>query len=275
MKFIKHTIYILFLSLAINAYSQYIPSTTTEYSKPENGSIGSEKFTFSLYNSFITIADNYYNTSKKYGPLYLDETGFDKDGFYFEFYKPDIKSDPLGFTSGKALIAYKFIYTSKGGSILYISEAKIISKQVSVKTFYTKEGYNKVNSNRSSSNSELKETNFNISDVVMNSTTLSQIMAKINFSFEQSGEKTKSDDGRFVTVRYKNSSLVTPLVTYTVQGDVKQIMFLMPLSNSNSIGKDLIRKFGTKFVDGTEVVQRGNITYDIRSKDEIGMIVIY
>ena len=275
MKFIKHTICILFLSLGINAYSQYIPSTTTEYSKPENGSIGSEKFTFSLYNSFITIVDNYYNTSKKYGPLYLDETGYDKDGFYFEFYKPDIKSDPLGFTGGKALIAYKFIYTSKGGGILYISEAKIISKQVSIKTFYTKEGYNKVNSNQSSSNSELKETNFDVSDVVMNSTTLSQIMAKINFSFEQSGEKTKSDDGRFVTVRYKNSSLITPLVTYTVQGNVKQIMFLMPLSNSNSIGQDLIRKFGTKFVDGTEVVQRGNITYDIRSKDEIGMIVIY
>jgi hypothetical protein len=109
----------------------------------------------------------------------------------------------------------------------------------------------------------------------MNSTTLSQIMAKINFSFEQSGEKTKSDDGRFVSVRYKNSSLINPLVTYTAQGDVKQIIFLMPLSNSNSIRKDLISKFGTKSVDGTEVIQRGNLTYDIRSKGEIGMIVIY
>ena len=139
MKFIKHIICILFLSLGINAYSQYIPSTTTEFSKPENGSIGNEKFTFSLYNSFITIVDNYYNTSKKYGPIFLDETGYDKYGYYSEFYKPDIKSDPFGFTSGKALIAYVFTYTSKGGNILFISEAKINSQQVSRKNFYTNE----------------------------------------------------------------------------------------------------------------------------------------
>ena len=274
MKFIKHIICILFLSLGINAYSQYIPSTTTEFSKSENGSIGKEKFTFSLYNSFITIVDNYYNTSKKYGPLYLYETGYDKYGFYFEFYKPDIKSDPFGFTGGKALIAYRFIYTSKGGNILFISEVKSISNQVSIKTFYTKEGYNKVNSNQSSSNSELKETNFDISDVIMNSTTLSQIMAKISFSFEQSGEKKRSVDGAFDIVTYTNSSLIQALVKYTSQGNVAEIVFVMPKTFSDSIDNELIRKYGTKFINGEEVIQRGDLTYAIKSDENIGIIVI-
>ena len=274
MKFIKHIICILFLSLGINAYSQYIPSTTTEFSKSENGSIGKEKFTFSLYNSFITIVDNYYNTSKKYGPLYLYETGYDKYGFYFEFYKPDIISDPFSCTGGKALIVYKFIYTSKGGNILFISEVKSISNQVSIKTFYTKEGYNKVNSNQSSSNSELKETNFDISDVIMNSTTLSQIMAKISFSFEQSGEKERSDDGAFVFVAYESNNFISPLVKYTSQGNVAEIIFFMPKDISDTIGNELIRKYGTKFINGEEVIQRGDLTYAIKSDENIGIIVI-
>ena len=274
MKFIKHIICILFLSLGINAYSQYIPSTTTEFSKSENGSIGKEKFTFSLYNSFITIVDNYYNTSKKYGPIFLDETGYDKYGYYSEFYKPDIKSDPFGFTSGKALIAYVFTYTSKGGNILFISEAKINSQQVSRKNFYTNEGYNKLISNHSSSNSELKETNFDISDVIMNSTTLSQIMAKINFSFEQFGEKERSDDGAFVFVAYESNNFISPLVKYTSQGNVAEIIFFMPKDISDTIGNELIRKYGTKFINGEEVIQRGDLTYAIKSDENIGIIVI-
>lgn len=274
MKFIKHIICILFLSLGINAYSQYIPSTTTEFSKSENGSIGKEKFTFSLYNSFITIVDNYYNTSKKYGPLFLDETGYDKYGYYFEFYKPDIKSDPFGFTSGKALIAYVFTYTSKGGNILFISEAKINSQQVSRKIFYTNEGYNKLISNHSSSNSELKETNFDISDVIMNSTTLSQIMAKISFSFEQSGEKERSDDGAFVFVAYESNNFISPIVKYTSKGNVAEIIFFMPKDISDTIGNELIRKYGTKFINGEEVIQRGDLTYAIKSDENIGIIVI-
>ncbi|MFH6965288.1 hypothetical protein ACHRVK_22150 [Flavobacterium plurextorum] len=274
MKFIKHIICILFLSLGINAYSQYIPSTTTEFSKSENGSIGKEKFTFSLYNSFITIVDNYYNTSKKYGPIFLDETSYDKYGYYSEFYKPDIKSDPFGFTSGKALIAYVFTYTSKGGNILFILEAKINSQQVSRKNFYTNEGYNKLISNHSSSNSELKETNFDISDVIMNSTTLSQIMAKISFSFEQSGEKKRSVDGAFDIVTYTNSSLIQALVKYTSQGNVAEIVFVMPKTFSDSIDNELIRKYGTKFINGEEVIQRGDLTYAIKSDENIGIIVI-
>jgi len=75
---------------------------------------------------------------------------------------------------------------------------------------------------------EMSEENFDIESVILNSTSLTQIMAKINFSFEQKGEKKRSADGAFVTVRYKNESLITPLVTYTSQGEVTQIIFLMP-----------------------------------------------
>ena len=125
-----------------------------------------------------------------------------------------------------------------------------------------------------SQSNELKEKTFDIESVILNSTSLTQIMAKINFSFEQYGEKKKSDDGIFVTVQYKNSSLITPLVTYTSQGEVTQIIFLMPKNNSDIIGKELIRNFGTKFINGEEVIKRGYLTYDIISDGDIGIFVI-
>ncbi|WP_291109792.1 hypothetical protein [Flavobacterium sp. UBA6195] len=121
---------------------------------------------------------------------------------------------------------------------------------------------------------ELTETKFDVESIILNSTSLTQIMAKINFSFEQKGEKKLSDNGAYVTVQYKNESLITPLVTYTVQGEVAQIIFLMPKNNSNSIGKELIRKYGTKTVNGEEVIQRGYLTYDIRSDGDVGILVI-
>lgn len=121
---------------------------------------------------------------------------------------------------------------------------------------------------------ELTETKFDVESIILNSTSLAQIMAKINFSFEQKGEKKLSDNGAYVTVQYKNESLITPLVTYTVQGEVAQIIFLMPKNNSNSIGKELIRKYGTKTVNGEEVIQRGYLTYDIRSDGDVGILVI-
>jgi hypothetical protein len=121
---------------------------------------------------------------------------------------------------------------------------------------------------------ELKEKNFDIESVILNSTSLTQIMARINFSFEQKGEKKRSNDGAFVTVQYKNESLITPLVTYSSQGDVTQIIFLMPKNNSDSIGKELIKRYGTEYVNGEEVIKRGYLTYDIRSDGDIGIFVI-
>jgi hypothetical protein len=117
--------------------------------------------------------------------------------------------------------------------------------------------------------------NFDINNIVINSTSLNQIASKITFSFEQDGDKKTSNDGNYVTVTYKNNSLIRPLITYTRNGDVTQIVLLVPLSISTSIGKDLIRKFGTTYVNGEEVVRGNGLTYDIRHDNEVGVIVIY
>ena len=60
-----------------------------------------------------------------------------------------------------------------------------------------------------------------------------------------------------------------------MQGNVAEIIFVMPKNISDSIGNELIRKYGTKFINGEKVIQRGSLTYDIRSDEEyIGIIVI-
>ena len=48
----------------------------------------------------------------------------------------------------------------------------------------------------------------------------------------------------------------------------------MPKTFSDSIDNELIRKYGTKFINGEEVIQRGDLTYDIKSDENIGIIVI-
>ena len=130
-------------------------------------------------------------------------------------------------------------------------------------------------STNTSNNYELKETNFDINDVISNSTSLSQIMSKINFSFEQYGEKKISNDGQIVSVSYRNSSLIKPLIRYNRQGSVEQIMFILPISNALSIQNDLTKKYGTKYIDGNEVIQKGDLKYEFRGDDTVGLIVIY
>jgi hypothetical protein len=121
---------------------------------------------------------------------------------------------------------------------------------------------------------ELSEKKFDIESVILNTTSLTQIIAKINFSFEQKVEKKRSDDGNYITIQYKNESLITPLVTYTSNGEVTQIIFLMPKNNSDSIGLELIRRYGTKVINGEEVIQKGYLTYGIRSDGDVGFLII-
>jgi hypothetical protein len=56
---------------------------------------------------------------------------------------------------------------------------------------------------------ELSEKKFDIESVILNTTSLTQIIAKINFSFEQKVEKKRSDNGAYIAVQYKNESLIT------------------------------------------------------------------
>jgi hypothetical protein len=266
----KKIILSLFLFANGFAYSQSISSVKTEYSQIEKETIGKESFTFSLYNSYINITDNDYNSKTNYGPLYLDDSGY-KDSYYYLFFKPDIKSDPLGFSRGKELKAYRFLYKTKGGNVLRIDEMVIRNKQVSVKTFYTNEGYQNINS--PSENYEIK-ADFDVRDLIINSKSLMDLMGRINFSFEQNGDKKTSDDGQSVTVRYDNESNVTPLVSYNKTGQAKQIILLVPKNDAEKVIKELLSIYGTKEINGEEVIVRDNLTYDYRVDGDIGIIVI-
>lgn len=270
MKKMKIILLCIFLSLNTFVYSQSISNVKTAYSQNENETIGKESFTFSLYNSYINITDNDYNRKTKYGPLYLDNSGY-KDGFYYLFYRPDIKADPLSFANGKKLKAYRFLSKTKGSNILRIEEMVIRNKQVSVKSYYTNEGYNSINTGNE--NQRVK-ANFDIRDLIINSKSLTDLMGRVNFSFEQKGDKKTSDDGQSITVTYVNESNVKPLVTYTKSGKVLQIIFLVPEVDGNKVIKELISKYGTKEVYGEELIIRGNLTYDYRVNGKVGIIII-
>lgn len=280
-KYILSVIFVLLFDTL--AFSQVVVSTDTYYSKTQNGSIvkENESFTlgFGLYkesNKAQMIKFNSQGSIKwEYGPLYLNNTSLTNEGFYEEYFAPE----PMEvWQQRKEFIAYRIAYDKKGGKLLFITELRKINNQPSYKIYYTNEGYDRVisTSKSSSSNYELKENNFDVNDVVINSTTLNQIMSKINFSFEQDGQKQVSDDGQYVTVRYKNNSLIKPLITYTKGGDVTQIIFIMPISNVINIWQELVKRFGTKYEDGNEVVKRGQLTYLAKEdSDNVGILGIY
>jgi hypothetical protein len=147
------------------------------------------------------------------------------------------------------------------------------NKKVSTKKFYTKEGFQDINP--SNENSEAKAS-FDLKKIIFNSSTLSGLVGKINFSFDQSGDKKTSTDGQYVSVHYKmNSSLVSPMVSYTKNGSIAQIMFFLPEYDAEKIAKELILKYGIIEIDGVDLVKRDNLTYDYRVDGELGIIVIY
>ena len=259
---------------AFNLLAQYLPITSTCYTESNNSGVGKENMSFSLSNEYIKINDPYYNTEKRYGPLKLSQTGFTDEGFYYELYKPNLESGNPNLINARTFYIYKIAYETKGGAVIYILEGESISNTLYHKFFYTQFGYNKIygKSNSGTSNA-LKETDFDVMDVIMSSNSISQIMSKINFSFEQT-KKSLSNDGNTVTITYENNSLVSPLVAYTKDGNVKHIIFLMPKENSNEIAKALINKFGINKVNGEDLIVRGNVTYDYRIDGEVGMIVI-
>lgn len=124
-------------------------------------------------------------------------------------------------------------------------------------------------------NNKHSQSDFDIYEIVLNYSTMNSLMSKINFSFNQYGDKKISEDNNFVTVTYKNSSLITALVTYTYNGEVEQIVFLMPVNDSKEIVKKLIQEYGTNVIDGKTVIQRNELTYDLHTDEDVGMIIIY
>lgn len=261
---------------AFNLLAQYLPTVNTYYTESNNSGVGKENMSFSLSNGYIKINDPYYNTEKRYGPLKLSQTGFTNEGFYYEFYKPDLESGNPSLINARTFYMYKIAFESKGGEVIYVLEGESINNTLYHKFYYTQLGYNKIygkSENNRGGNSILKETNFDVMDVIMSSNSISQIMSKINFAFEQT-KKVTSNDGNTVSISYENNSLIHPLVAYTKEGNVKHIIFMMPKENSDEIAKALINRFGLTKIGGEDLIVRGNITYDYRGDGPVGMIVI-
>jgi hypothetical protein len=268
--------FVLSIFISFNAVGQYLPLIQTYYTETNNKGIGKENMSFSISNGYIRIVDEYYKTEKNYGPLNLSQTGFTEEGFYFEFFKPDYESGDQRIINTRTFYMYKVAYESKGGSVIYVLEGESINGTLYHKFYYTNLGYNKIyGSSKNSKNSTnvLKETNFNITEVIMESTSTSQVISKINFAFEQT-KKSTSTDGNTITISYENNSLINPLVAYTKDGNVKHIVFLMPLENADEITKALINRFGLSKIGGKDIIVNGSITYDYRSDGPVGMIII-
>lgn len=107
-------------------------------------------------------------------------------------------------------------------------------------------------------------------------TSLQQIMGVINFSFEQKGEKQISNNKKYVTVSYANTSKIRPLISYENNGSVVQIIFLMPIKEAENTIKNLIKKFGTTTDEkGETIVKKENLKYSYREQNEVGMIIMY
>jgi hypothetical protein len=258
---------LLFNSIAI--YSQNIEFVKTSYSKIEGGEMRKENFTFSLSNGTISIDDLGYNVSEKYHYLILKNSGYDDEGHYFLYYSPAKSPSYSAYRRTNGLKAYKFYFDKKGGELLIIMELKKKgNSDPKVKRYFTKEGYKSVSENN------ILETNFDIKGLITESKTLNDLMNRINFSFEQQGDKKKSDDGQFVTVKYDNGGTVFPIVTYTKTGTVHQIIFLIPKTESDNIFKELISEYGTKEINGEELVKRDNLTYNYRADGDVGILVI-
>jgi len=265
----KKLLLFYFLLSSIIVYCQNIQSVKTSYSKLEDGKMGKENFSFSLTDGTITINDVDYNSSEKYHFLKLKNSGYDDEGHYFLYYSPEKSVSHMQYREVAGLKAYKFFFDKKGGDILNVLEIKKKgNSKPKVKRYFSEKGYNSTTGNTT------LETKFDIKELITESKSLNDLMNRINFSFEQKGDKKTSDNGQFVTVKYDNGGTVFPLVTYSKTGTVNQITFLIPKNESEKIINELISKYGTKKINGEELIIRNNLTYDYREKGDVGIIVI-
>jgi hypothetical protein len=272
----KYLLFIILFLLSKFSFGQNIPNTKTIYSKTDNESAVKDDRTFYMTNGYMYQIENLYGTRSNFGPLVLNNTGNTEEGYYYEYFTPNFKSSPLEFIGGKEILVYKIIYNEYGGDILQIIESKSRNQQtLYIKYFFTYKGYYMGKEKSKGNSYNLKEDKFDINSVVLNSTDLNQIMSKINFSFEQFGDKKLSDDGNYVTVQYKNNSLIYPLITYSKNGDVIQIVLMMPLDNLSDLYDKLQKKYGYKIIKGEMVIQNGDLIFDLKYDDDIGYIIIY
>ena len=288
-KIITIIAFTLFPIIGINAQRGVLVETT--HSQRHGGSIVQERNRFQLDNNNMmsqwTFVHNEWRLIRTYGPLRLERASYER-GFFVVFFVPD--DSGMNWRNFRNDIRFfHFLYDRSGGTIMQITEGvRQPSGNVNTTRFFTSAGHREATAQQSqttqprtsqatqpvaNSTHHLQERDFDIKSTVLNSTSLSQMVSKINFSFEQV-RRTTSNDGRFVTIEYRNNSLIRPVISYTISGNLTQIVLVMPMSNAEQITKELIRRFGTRYVNGDLVVQRGELIYDLRYEGDIGILVI-
>ncbi|MFT3902949.1 MAG: hypothetical protein QM727_07230 [Niabella sp.] len=275
------TLIILFCICGLQnlSFSQNVSTTKTLYSRVESGSVGKESFSFSMSNFNLIITDLGYNRSENYGPVKLNGSGFDGD-LYYELYNPNLDADPANWRKWNNNIrSYKFIYDKKGGNPIIIVEVKLMPNNAkTIKTYYTEQGYLLLSSPKKDNSQNRTSSNFDISNILLNASSLSQITSKVITSFVRDGAKKYSNDMSYYSFNYKNESLTTVIIAYKTSNDeVLQIFFLMPKEEAVEVGrKSFISNFKEKQVDGNAVWVNVNtgLTYEAGYDGEVGIIVV-
>jgi hypothetical protein len=137
----KRVLFTILSLLAVHLiFGQSIPSTTTYYSKTDNGSIGKDKRTFYLSNGKMRVTDEYYGTTTiNNGTLELYDTRFTNDGMiYCEDFRESFDDF---YKNNNRMVSYRIYYDKKGGEILQIMEIKVYNGNIKCTYFYTNEGY--------------------------------------------------------------------------------------------------------------------------------------
>jgi len=275
------TLIILFCFFGLQnlSFAQNVSTTKTLYSRVESGSIGKESFSFSMSNYNLTITDLDYNRSENYGPVKLNGSGFDGD-LYYELYNPNVEADPANWRKwNNNMRSYKFIYDKKGGNPIIIVEVKLRSNNSkTIKTYYTEKGYLILNTSKKDNSQNRGSSNFDISNILLNASSLSQITSKVVASFVRDGTKKYSNDMSYYSFNYKNESSTTVVISYKTSNDeVSQLFFLMPKEEAVEVGKNsFITNFKQKQVDGNAVWLNTNtgLTYEAGYDGEVGIIVV-
>lgn len=260
--------------------AQNLSTTRTYYSKSGKGSIGKENFSFSMSNGNITITDLDYNRSETYGPLKFKESGFDENGYYYDTYNSDILKDPAGWIrSRKKPRLYKLLYESKNGDLLAVMEAKVEQdNSTTSKIYYTEKGNSLLSAKQKSNTISQNNSSFDLTNILLNATSLSQIATKVLAAFTKDTEKKYSTDMSYYSFNFKNNSTTTVIVSYaTANDEVNRIFFLLPKHEAVQVEKEsFISRFKQKFENGNAVWVNDDtgLTYEAGYDGEVGIIVV-
>jgi len=268
---------LVYLTGFINvSYGQYF-NAKTQYSKTNDGNIGQENYSFSFNNGTITITDLDYNRTENYEPVKLRESGFEKNSLYYETYAPDIAKDPVNWQKfNNNIREYKFEFDRKNGNLIIVIELKGTANNMTTKIFYTEQGYILLNAAKNNIQNQSSKT-FDLADILINASSLYQIINQIKNVYTTDGQKHFSNDMSSYSSVYNNGDN-RAIISYKNLNDVLfQITFLMPKEEAIQIGKaSFISNFTQKVIDGDTIWTnlKTGLIYDVRQDGDVGIIVV-